>query len=121
MYFIADLLNLLREEVFGNSKTLSIYPYIDYLKLIKQKITAIKKAIGSFDYKYGNISKYIWTERGCWQGDHISPYLFILCAEILGILILKSNLIRRFIFSQSYRQNCLKLILNKTDQVCKHW
>ena len=39
----------------------------------------------------GFLSESFKLERSCRQGDPLSPYIFILCAEILAIIIQNSN------------------------------
>ena len=39
----------------------------------------------------GHLSNFFNLERGCRQGDPILPYLFIICAEMLGLAIKSSN------------------------------
>ena len=42
----------------------------------------------------GFLSEQFDIQRGCRQGDPIAPYLFILCAEILAILIKQNKSIK---------------------------
>ena len=45
------------------------------------------------------MSELFYVKRGCRQGDPISPYIFILCAEVLGQMIRKYESIRGIIIN----------------------
>ena len=57
-------------------------------------VSTFYKNIKSTVVVNGNMSQWFSIERGCRQGDPISPYLFILCVEILAIMVRENEDIR---------------------------
>ena len=55
----------------------------DFIRWIKVFNSNIKATV----LQAGFLSKFINMKRVCKQGDPIAPYLFIICAQILFILI----------------------------------
>lgn len=45
------------------------------------------------------MSDFFFLKRGCRQGDPISPYIFLLCAEVLGQMIRKNENIKGIIIN----------------------
>ena len=72
---------------------------------------SIKRWIKTFYYdsqscviQNGHMSSYFKLGRGCRQGDPLSPYVFLLCAEILGILIRNNKKLTGIkIFAEEFR------------------
>ena len=72
------------------SRTLSMY---NFGPKIINWIETLRRNSKSCIILDGHLSEYILLGRGCRQGDPISPYLFILCGEILSTAIKNDKLI----------------------------
>ena len=61
--------------------------YFNFGPSIKKWIKLFQTGAQSCILQNGFLSDYFTLQRGCRQGDPISPYIFILCVEILGKMI----------------------------------
>ena len=62
----------------------------DFCSWIKSFYSNIKSTVSI----NGTISNWFQVTRGCRQGDPVSPYLFIICAEIMALMIRENNNIK---------------------------
>ena len=73
------------------SKTLD---YFNFGDSVKKWIKLFQNGAESSILQNGFISEFFYLKRGCRQGDPISPYIFLLCAEILGQMVRKNKNIK---------------------------
>ena len=85
------------EKAFDNvswkfiNKTLAYY---NFGPSIQKWIGLFQKGTEACIIQNGHMSESFSLNRGCRQGDPVSPYIFILCSEILGKMIRKNKDIR---------------------------
>ena len=66
--------------------------FISWIKLFQ-------KGSESCIIQNGFMSDFLKLKRGCRQGDPVSPYVFILCAEILGKMLRKNENVKGIIIN----------------------
>ena len=101
-----------------------VLQYFNFGPSIISWINIFQKGSESCIIQNGFMSDFFNLKRGCRQGDPISPYVFILCAEILGKMIrdnkvLKGIRINGKEFRLSQYADDTQLFLDGTEQSLK--
>jgi hypothetical protein len=69
----------------------------DFCKWIKTFYSDIKSTV----MVNGNVTSWFHVQRGCRQGDPISSYLFIMCVEIMAIMIRQNKEIKGIVIGKN--------------------
>lgn len=88
------------EKAFDSVSWSFIYKVLEYFGFknnIINWLKILKKNFKASILQRGFLSKQFKIQRGCRQGDQVAPYLFLICAEILAILIKQNFDIRGII------------------------
>ena len=90
------------QQAFDSVSWKFIHKTLDYFNFgpsIKRWIEIFQNGSESCILQNGHMTEYFSLQRGCRQGDPISPYIFILCAEVLSHMIRKHNGIKGIVLN----------------------
>ena len=88
------LLSIDFQQAFDSISWKFIHKVLNYFNFgpsIQRWVKLFQTGVESCILQNGFMSDFFLLKRGCRQGDPISPYIFILCVEVLGMMIRKSK------------------------------
>ena len=79
----------------------NVLQYFNFGPSIQKWIKVFYNQASASTLVNGFLSESFRVERGCRQGDSLSPYLFLLCAEVLGIMIRQNKNIKGILIDET--------------------
>ena len=116
------------EKAFDSLSWNFLHKALEYLNFgdsVRQWIKMFYNGISSAVIQAGHLSSFFNIQRGCRQGDPLSPYLFVICAEFLAAKIKKNENIKGIIingieFKISQYADDTSVILDGTETSLNH-
>ena len=116
------------EKAFDSLSWNFLHKALEYLNFgdsVRQWIKMFYNGISSAVIQAGHLSSFFNIQRGCRQGDPLSPYLFVICAEFLAAKIKKNENIKGIIingieFKISQYADDTSVILDSTETSLNH-
>ena len=91
------------EKAFDSIAWSFVYKVLNFFGFGQNLITWIKilnTDIKASIVQSGFLSEQISIQRGCRQGDPVAPYIFLLCAEILSLLVKQNTDIKGIVINK---------------------
>ena len=122
------LLSIDFQQAFDSISWKLIHKVLDYFNFgpsIKRWIKLFQTGVQSCILQNGFMSDFFYLQRGCRQGDPISPYIFILCVEVLGQMIRNSKDVKGIVinnkeFKLSQYTDDTQMFLDGSESSLKH-
>ena len=122
------LLSIDFQQAFDSISWKFIHKVLDYFNFgqsIKRWIKLFQTGVQSCILQNGFMSDFFYLQRGCRQGDPISPYIFILCVEVLGQMIRNSKDVKGIVinnkeFKLSQYADDTQMFLDGSESSLKH-
>ena len=95
------------EKAFDSVSWNFIYKVFEFFNFGEYFISLIRIILNDIKLcviQHGFFSEFFSIGRGCRQGDPASPYIFLLCVEILGLMIRENKDLKGiYLFGKEYR------------------
>ena len=122
------LLSIDFQQGFDSISWKFIHKVLDYFKFgpsIKRWIKLFQTGVQSCIFQNGFMFDFFYLQRGCRQGDPISPCIFNLCVEVLGQMIRNSKYVKGIVinnkeFKLSQYADDTQMFLDGSESSLKH-